>query len=264
MPVMLLFAPALQRVDLLAVQIHPSPAALARAAAHAAASYLSEVIAMRGEARVVFGSAPSQDRFFAALVDPEVCGIALDWGRVTAFHMDDYLGLPASHPQSFRAYLQHHFLNHVEVKTFHPIPADEPNSEAVCARYAARLSEKPIDLICLGIGENGHIAFNDPPIADFDDPKLVKVIALDPVCRQQQVNDGCFARLAEVPEHAITITIPVFRQGRRLTVQVPGERKAAAVRATLHDPISPACPATILRTHPAATLYLEPASASRL
>ncbi len=261
---MLLSPPTIQRIDSLAVEIHSSPTALARAAGAAAAGCLRDAIAAQGEARVVFGCAPSQDLFFAALVDPAACGVAVDWSRVTVFHMDEYVGIDDRHPQSFRAYLRRHFLNRVDVKAFHPIPAEEPDRNAVCARYASLLRERPIDLICLGIGENGHIAFNDPPVADFNDPALVKVIALDPVCRQQQVNDGCFARMADVPEFAITLTVPVFRQARRLTAAVPGERKAAAVRAALLDAISTMCPATILRTHPAATLYLEPASASRL
>ena len=143
------------------------------------------------------------------------------------------------------------------------MPAERPPAEA-CAAYAALLAAAPIDLICLGIGENGHLAFNDPPVADFDDPALVKVVALDDACRRQQVHDGCFPTFADVPTHALTLTLPVFRAAHRLSVHVPGPRKAAAVRATVHDPRGPACPATLLREHPAATMYVDEAAATGL
>ncbi len=248
--------------DRLAVEVHPDRARLGLVAARAVAVILQDAIAEHGEARVIFACAPSQDEFLAALTNPSHCGVAVDWSRVTAFHMDDYVGLPASHPQSFRHYLKSHLLDRVPVGTFHPLRAEEADLDAVCAAYTARLSEKPIDLICLGIGENGHIAFNDPPVADFDDPELVKPVVLDDACRRQQVNDGCFPTFDAVPARALTLTVPVFRRARRLSVQVPGPRKAAAVRATLNDPIAPACPATILRIHPAATLYLDADSAA--
>jgi glucosamine-6-phosphate deaminase len=249
----------------LAVRVFASRTALGQAAAHAAAAHLARTIRERGEARVIFACAPSQDEFLAALVDASRHGPgAFDWARVAAFHMDDYVGLRGDHPQSFRTYLREHLLRHVTVGRFHPLPAEEPDTAAVCARYSALLAEKPIDLVCLGIGENGHIAFNDPPVADFADPHLVKVVELDPACRQQQVNDGCFPTLAEVPRRAFTLTVPVFRQAKTLSIHVPGSRKAAAVRATLEGPITTACPASILREHPAATLYLDRDSASQL
>jgi glucosamine-6-phosphate deaminase len=248
----------------LGIEIHPDRPALGRAAARATAAYLHGTIARAGEARVIFACAPSQDEFLAALIDPAQCGIPLDWSRITVFHMDDYVGLTAARPQSFRHYLQQHLLRHVTVGAFHPLPAEERNSAAVCARYAGRLREKPIDLVCLGIGENGHIAFNDPPVADFEDPQLVKVVTLDPACRQQQVNDGCFTALADVPSHAFTLTVPVFRQANRLSIHVPGPRKASAVRATVEGTISTACPASILRLHADATLYLDTAAAQEL
>jgi glucosamine-6-phosphate deaminase len=244
-------------VDRLAVEIHSDRAAMGQAAACAVAVYLADTIAAQGGARVVFACAPSQDEFLAALIDPAQCGIALDWSRVTAFHMDDYCGLAADHPQSFRHYLARHLLERVRIGRFHPIPAEQADTSAVCAAYSALLNEKPLDLICLGIGENGHIAFNDPPVADFDDPAWIKVVELDDACRRQQVNDGCFPTFADVPRRALTLTVPVFRRARRLSVAVPGPRKAVAVRATLRDPITTACPSTILRLHPAATLYLD-------
>jgi glucosamine-6-phosphate deaminase len=248
----------------LAVEIHPDRATLGRAAGEAVADRLRSVLERQGSARVIFACAPSQDEFLAALIaasrSPKR---GFDWSRVTAFHMDDYVGFAADHPQSFRRYLRSHLLDHIAVGAFHPLPAELPPALA-CERYAALLAAAPIDLICLGIGENGHLAFNDPPVADFDDPALVKVVALDEACRRQQVNDGCFPTLADVPTHALTLTLPVFRDARRLSVHVPGPRKAAAVRATIRDSRTTACPATLLRDHPDATLYVDVAAATAL
>ena len=249
----------------LAVEIHPSREALGLAAARTAAASLRSIIAAHGEARVIFACAPSQNEFLSALVGvSQEAQTAVDWSRVTAFHMDDYVGLPGTHPQSFRQYLQSHLLRHIGVKTFHPLPAEEPDAAAICRRYGELLAEKPIDLICMGIGENGHIAFNDPPVANFDDPALVKLVELDDACRHQQVADGCFATYADVPKHAFTLTVPVFRRAKRLTIHVPGVRKAAAVKATLEGPITTACPASILRLHPDATLWIDPPAAQML
>jgi glucosamine-6-phosphate deaminase len=178
--------------------------------------------------------------------------------------MDDYVGLAGDDPKSFRQYLREHLLERVHVGRFHPLQADEPDLGAVCARYADLLAEKPIDMIFLGIGENGHIAFNDPPVANFDDPLLVKKVELDLACRQQQVNDGCFGSLDDVPKAALTLTVPVFMQARRLSIHVPGARKAAAVFSALCGRIAPECPASILRKHPLATMYLDVEAAQGL
>ena len=250
----------------LAVEIHADRPRLGAAAARAAAAYLHGVIAERGAARVIFACAPSQNEFLRSLIElSRLPGdTSVDWSRVTAFHMDDYVGLAGTHPQSFRRYLRENFLQHVAIGRFHPLPAEEPDSAAVCARYGALLAEKPIDLICLGIGENGHIAFNDPPVADFEDPALVKVVELDDACRHQQVADGCFPHFDAVPKHAYTLTVTNFRRARRLSIHVPGPRKAAAVRATVADRVSTQCPATILRLHPDATLYVDVAAAAHL
>lgn len=256
--------PRLLQAGRLAVEIHPDRAALGRAAGQAVAAHLRALLAKQDGARVIFACAPSQDEFLAALIAASRSAeLGFDWSRVTAFHMDDYVGFAADHPQSFRRYLRTHLLDHVAVGAFHPLPAERPPAEA-CAAYAALLAAAPIDLICLGIGENGHLAFNDPPVADFDDPARVKIVALDEACRRQQVNDGCFPTLPDVPTHALTLTLPVFRDARRLSVQVPGPRKAAAVRATLRAPRSTACPATLLRDHPDATLYVDEAAAAEL
>lgn len=256
--------PVIRMAGRLRVETHPDRRALGEAAARATAGWLQGHLDRHGEARVIFACAPSQDEFLDALVRPEVCGVRLTWDRVTLFHMDDYVGLTASHPQSFRHYLRRHLLSRITPRRFHPMPAEDPDSGRACAAYAALIQAAPIDLICLGIGENGHLAFNDPPVADFNDPLLVKRVAMDEICRQQQVNDGCFPTLDQVPRHALTLTLPVFREARRLSVHVPGPRKAAAVRATVTDPVGSTCPATLLRQHPAATLYLDAASASLL
>ena len=257
--------PHYMTAERLAVEIHADRPAMGRAAAQAAAAYLHDVIGARGEARVIFACAPSQDEFLTSLLDVSRAGhTQVDWSRVTAFHMDDYVGLDAKHPQSFRNYLQQHFLRHVKIGRFHPVPAEQPDPAKVCAGYTALLAEKPIDLICLGIGENGHIAFNDPPVADFEDPHLIKVVELDDACRHQQVNDGCFPNFDAVPKHAFTLTVPVFRRATRLSIHVPGPRKADAVKATIEGRIATACPASSLRLHPSATLYIDAAAAKLL
>ncbi|MEO6246671.1 MAG: glucosamine-6-phosphate deaminase [Opitutaceae bacterium] len=249
----------------LAVEIHRDRVALGLAAARAVAGYLRDVIATKGEARVIFACAPSQNEFLASLLTvAKEATTTVDWSCVTAFHMDDYVGLPGTHPQSFRRYLKQHFLSHVKIGVFHPLPAEKADAKVVAERYSALLAAKPIDLICLGIGENGHIAFNDPPVADFDDPHLVKVVELDRACREQQVADGCFPDFNSVPRHAFTLTVPVFRRAARLSIHVPGPRKAAAVRATVQHPITTLCPASILRLHPAATLYVDTEAAGLL
>jgi glucosamine-6-phosphate deaminase len=257
--------PISKKYDSLAVEVLPDRRAMGEAAARQVASYLRSTLAARGAARVIFACAPSQSEFLAALVAISASKTeGFDWGKITAFHMDDYVGLTGEHPQSFRTYLREHLLSKVKMGAFHPIRAEGTDSAAVCAEYSALLAAAPIDLICLGIGENGHIAFNDPPVADFNDPALIKVVALDDACRQQQVNDGCFPTFAAVPRHALSLTIPVFRRASRLSIHVPGPRKAAAVRDTLKGPVATACPASILREHPAATLYLDRDSAALL
>ena len=233
------------------------------AAAHLVQRELAQVVGARGRARIVMACAPSQDDYFAALIPlaratPEI------WSRVEVFHMDDYVGLTADHPQSFRHYLRTHFLDQVTVAAFHPLQGEADDVGAEAQRYAAALSAEPIDVISLGIGENGHLAFNDPPVADFDDPLRVKVVELDPICRRQQVNDGCFPTVDAVPTHALTVTLPVFATAGLLACIVPTARKAPAVRATLLDPIGPACPATLLRQHPRAHLLIDSAAASNL
>jgi glucosamine-6-phosphate deaminase len=245
--------------DTLAVHQHDDRAALGAAAAAQVAESIRAACATRGEARVIFACAPSQNEFLAALVRHPIA-----WGKVVVFHMDEYVGLRADHPASFRHFLRQHLLEHIAPpQSVHLIRAEkDPIHES--ARYGKLLAEKPIDVVCLGIGENGHLAFNDPPVADFRDPQLVKIVELDAACRQQQVNDGCFPEFAAVPSHALTLTIPALVGAREVSCVVPGTRKAAAVRAALLGPIDPACPASILRQHPRAILHIDTDSATLL
>lgn len=201
--------------------------------------------------RVILAAAPSQSAMLQALrADPDI-----DWPRVTAFHMDEYIGLDDHAPQRFANWLEREFVNHVPLARFERIdPGTDP--EGACQRYAAMLAEAPIDFVLLGIGANGHLAFNDPP-ADLNDPLAVKVVTLDEMCRQQQVEDGCFASLEEVPKRAITLTVPTLLAAHELFCCVPGRMKIGAVHDALHAPISGDCPATALRTHPRCTLYLD-------
>jgi glucosamine-6-phosphate deaminase len=219
---------------------------------------MREALAGGGRVRMAFAAAPSQEEFLAALVtEPE-----LDWARVTAFQLDEYVGLPAEAPERFGHFLRTRLFDQVRPGEVHLIGAAANAAAATeeCRRYADLLAAAPLDIVCLGIGENGHLAFNDPPVADFLDPARVKLVELDDACRRQQVNDGCFPTLAQVPTHAITLTIPTLLSGAMLSAVVPGPAKRVAVRRTLSGPIETACPASILRTHPACTLYLDPNS----
>jgi len=245
--------------DRLQVHVYPDRAAMGTAAANHAAEILRLVIGHRGSARIILGSAPSQDELIAGLA----AAPGINWNCITLFHMDEYVGLPATHSASFRHYQQQHLLTRVTPAVFHGIHGESADPAAECARYSALLTAAPIDLVCLGIGENGHIAFNDPPVADFDDPCVVKIVSLDEVCRQQQVNDGCFPNIEAVPRQAITLTCPALMAGRALVCTVPGPRKAAAVAAALLSKISTACPASILREHPGAELFMDAAAAAK-
>jgi glucosamine-6-phosphate deaminase len=223
------------------------------------AEALRRNLATQPRARVVFAAAPSQDAMLAELR----AAVGIDWARVTAFHMDEYVGLDACAPQLFATYLRTHLFDVVGPGEVHLLdPANGLAQEA--DRYTRLLSHAPIDIVCLGIGENGHLAFNDPPVADFEDPQVVKLVELDEDCRRQQVNDGCFPRLDDVPRRALTLTIPALLSARIAFVVVPGKTKASAVNNALTGPIDERCPASALRRHPDATLFIDPDSASLL
>jgi glucosamine-6-phosphate deaminase len=208
--------------------------------------------------RMIFAAAPSQSETLAALI----AAPGIDWSRVTAFHMDEYLGLPLNAPQRFGLWLRRNIFDLLPFAAVHLIEPNE-DAEKVAADYAANLNQAPIDIVCCGIGANGHLAFNDPP-ADFNDPTDVKVVVLDQICRQQQVEDDCFASIDDVPKQAITLTIPRLLAADRVFCCVPGLLKKDAVRCTLEGPIDPACPASALRLHPNWKLYLDAESASEL
>ena len=243
-------------VDALRVRVFDDAATLSAAAAEDAASVLHDAIAARGVAHAMFATGNSQLMFLAALVQEA----GVDWTRVVGFHMDEYVGIAADHPASFRRYLRERLVERVPLRAFHFVAGDAPDLEAECARYAALLRDHPLDVCCLGIGENGHLAFNDPP-ADFDDLLDVKVVALDSACRRQQVGEGHFPDVAAVPTHAVTVTIPALLRARNVLAIVPEARKAEPVRRTLEGTIDPACPASILRRQPHAALYLDTDSA---
>ncbi len=233
---------------------------MTRDAAVEAADAIRAAIADRGEANVMLATGNSQLAFLVELIQlPDIA-----WDRVRAFHMDEYVGLAASHSASFRRYMRERVAAHLPIMEFHYIEGDAPDADAEAARYAALLREHPLDLTCAGIGENGHLAFNDPPVADFDDPLDVKVVALEDESRRQQVGEGHFATIADVPTHAITVTIPALLLAERVLVIVPEVRKARAVREALYGPISTACPASILRRQENAMLFLDLESSTLL
>jgi glucosamine-6-phosphate deaminase len=246
--------------DSLKVVVHEDRARAGRAAALAISQAIRERQAIAERVNVVFAAAPSQNEFLAGLVASK----DVDWSRVVGFHMDEYLGIPDQHPASFRRYLQEHLFRLVGLSPDRlRLIAGERSERPLrtCLDYEDLLLREPTDIVCAGIGENGHLAFNDPPVADFLDPVLVKVVRLDQPCRSQQLHDGCFDRIEDVPTHAFTLTVPALLRAPVLAVVVPGPRKANAVLSTLRGPISEACPASALRRHPGATLYLDRESA---
>ncbi len=246
--------------DRLPVEVHSTNAAIGRAAGQAAATILRAAITERGRANLIVATGNSQLSFYEAL--RELSGI--DWQKVTMFHMDEYVGMSPDHPASFRRYLQEKIVDFVHPGAFHGVMGDAPDPQHECDRYAGLLRAHPADLCCLGIGENGHLAFNDPPFARFDDPVWAKIVKLDEASRRQQVGEGHFAALAAVPTHAITLTIPALLAARQVLAIVPEQRKAPAVRAAMTGPITTECPASILRTAAHARLFLDVESASLL
>ncbi|WP_225976344.1 6-phosphogluconolactonase [Mucilaginibacter ginsenosidivorax] len=181
----------------------------------------------------------------------------IDWTRIRAFHMDEYLNLDADAPQGFGNFLKERLFGKVPFKAVHYLNGNAAGAEQECLRYADLLNQFPPDIVCLGIGENTHLAFNDPHVADFNDPLLVKIVDLDNACRVQQVNDGCFARIEDVPTHALTLTIPALVNTPFAFTIVPGEKKADAVKHTLNATVSEKYPSTILRRHPDAVLFVD-------
>ena len=248
------------QVDALPVRVYESEVSLGRAAAADMAEAVRGAIAARGDANVILATGNSQLAFLRALrSDPSI-----DWPRVRVFHMDEYVGIDPQHRASFPRFLREHLLDHVQVAQFFPMAGEPDRVDAICREYEEALRQHPADAVALGWGENGHLAFNDPPYADFDDPVWVKPVQLDEVSRKQQHGEGHFDSLDEVPTHAITLTIPALLAAKRVLCIVPEARKAAAVRACLHESVSEDRPGSILRTVQHATLYLDPDSAAHV
>lgn len=244
----------------LQVKIFANRAVLGRAAAFQAAASLKKAIRENGTARAIFAAAPSQNELLAGLCEDG----SVDWQKVIAFHLDEYLGLAGDAPQSFQTYLKEHLFDRVRPGVVNFLQGTTADPYAETGRYGRLLGEAGLDLACIGIGENGHIAFNDPPFADFNDPQKVRIVDLDEISRVQQVHDGCFPSLETVPKQALTVTIPAILAARTIVCVVPGPTKAQAVFDSLNGPVTPLCPASILREHPAAQLFIDRDSASLL
>jgi glucosamine-6-phosphate deaminase len=247
-------------VDRMHVRVHPDSRALARAAADDAAAVIRDAVSARGVAHAMFATGNSQLEFVDTIVTATP---GVPWGDVIVFHMDEYVGVGPDHPAGFRRWIRERITDRV-----HPLGANyidglaDPQEE--CERYAALLRDYPLDLCCLGIGENGHLAFNDPPVADFEDPLDMKVVELDTACRRQQVHEGHFPDVRSVPSQALTATIPTLLRAGTVLAIVPEARKAEPVRAAIAGPLSTTCPASFLRTRDNVTLHLDPDSASLL
>ncbi|MDD2284984.1 MAG: glucosamine-6-phosphate deaminase [Paludibacter sp.] len=237
----------------LTVKILPTRKEMGQKAAVEVAEKICELLAVKEELNMIFAAAPSQQEFMDHLIQDKT----IEWQKINAFHMDEYIGLDRNDPQAFGNFLRERLFDKVPFKNVYYINPQAQYVEAECERYTKLLIEHPVDVVCLGIGENGHIAFNDPHIADFNDPAWVKVVKLDLVCRQQQVNEKCFEILESVPTHAITLTIPTLLKAKYMFCVVPARNKANAVYKALTDTVSEALPATILRTKENAILYLD-------
>jgi glucosamine-6-phosphate deaminase len=231
---------------------------LGRRAAADAASYIREAVEHRGRARIIVATGASQFAVLAALVAAE----GIDWSKVVGFHLDEYLGLPLTHRASFRCYLKARLVDRVPFQAFHYIDG-EAEPEAECRRVGELVAAAPIDAALIGIGENGHLAFNDPP-ADFETERPYLIVDLDERCRRQQLGEGWFPTLADVPRRAISMSIRQIMKSQAIVCSVPDRRKGEAVRAAVEGPVTPQTPASILQQHPRATLYLDPPAAELL
>ena len=248
------------KAGLLDVKVNSSRSVMGMEAAEFAADKIKELLSKKEILNIIFAAAPSQNEFLESLKTKT----DIAWDRINAFHMDEYIGLPADAPQGFGNFLKTRIFDELPFKAVHYLNGSKQDVEGECNRYAALLQQYPADLVFMGIGENGHLAFNDPPVADFKDPKLVKVVELDEVCREQQVNDGCFTSLALVPLRALTLTLPCLLSANYIVCVVPGITKSQAVKDTINQPIKEQYPSSILRTHPQAILFLDRESSSLL
>ena len=245
--------------DNLLVKISESRLLMGQLAAENVSAKITALLKVQPMVNMIFAAAPSQNEFLAALLKKE-----LPWEKINAFHMDEYLGLDAEAPQGFGNFLKNALFNLLPLNSVHYLNGNAADAEEECLRYSELLAQYPADIVCMGIGENTHLAFNDPHVADFNDRTLVKVVDLDQQCRMQQVNDGCFEDLDRVPTHALTLTVPALFKARYVFCIVPGPKKADAVKYTLTADVSEKYPSTILRTHAEAILYLDADSSSTL
>jgi len=248
------------RLESLRISIYRTNQELGAAAAQEASEIIRLAVRARGVANIIVATGNSQLTFLAALR----ADTSIPWPQVNIFHMDEYVGLAPDHPASFPLFLKRHLLETIQPKAFFPVPGRAENIERACKEYETLLREHPADLCALGYGENGHLAFNDPPFADFDDPTWVKIVKLADASRRQQVGEGHFGSLDEVPTHAMTLTIPALLAAKRVLAIVPEARKAEAVYRALRGPISEDCPGSILRQTPHAHLFLDVDSADRI
>ncbi len=248
------------KVDKLTVNFLDSRDLMGKKAAEDIAAAIVALQKEKDEINIIFAAAPSQNETLAHLIEHK----EIDWTKINAFHMDEYLGLPKNSPQKFAIYLDEHIFSKVPFKSVNYVDCSAEDIDAECARYEGLLKKYPTDIVILGIGENGHIAFNDPGVADFNDKVFVKKALLDDVCRNQQVNDGCFATIDDVPKYALTLTVPALLAGKYMFCSVPAPTKAWAVNEMLTAEISENCPATILRKHDSAALYCDPDSSAKV
>ncbi|MBN1479094.1 glucosamine-6-phosphate deaminase [candidate division KSB1 bacterium] len=247
------------QIEQLRVHVYATKEQMSQKAAEFVTKKLNEAIEHKGCATLILATGASQFEFLDFLKRTQI-----DWSKITVFHLDEYKDMTIEHPASFRKYLQERILDDVKPANVHFLQGDADNSEKEVQRYEALLKQHEIDIACIGIGENGHLAFNDPPVADFNDPRLVKVVELDETCRRQQLGEGWFPRLADVPTHALSLTIPAIMRCKAISCVVPDERKAPAVRAALLGDISTKCPASVLRRHADAVMWLDEKAASQL
>lgn len=240
------------------LNIYPSKVEVGCAAGAAIEKKITELQEIQEEVRIIFAAAPSQNETLDYLTKSKL----IDWSKINAFNMDEYLGLPPDSDQLFSNYLNEKLFSKVNIGGINVINTLGDVLEEMDS-YKNKIMEKDIDIVCLGIGENGHIAFNDPPVADFNDSQVIKIVKLDKLCRQQQVNDECFETIEKVPKEAVTLTIPALMNGRYIYCIVTGSNKANAVKGTLSGPVDEGCPASILRTHPHCKFYLDNAAVSK-
>ena len=244
---------------MLRVRVHDSRDSMGEDAAISCAECINYLLETKKEINMIFAAAPSQNDMLENLLKQDI-----DWTKVRGFHQDEYIGIDADEPAGFGNWLRRAIFDKVPFMELHYLLCNADEAEAKCAEYTELLKKYPIDLIFLGIGENGHLAFNDPAVADFNDPKMIKVVELDDVCRQQQVNDGCFPTLNDVPKQAMSLTMSFIMSVPNAICVVPTDRKANAVYGATRGPVTTACPASILRQHKNAGLYLDKASASKI